>query len=191
MYIAAPCRQARVAVVARATSEESRRAVLGGMLAGIAAISAAPANAMDIIDDRKAKEKGFDIIYEARDLDLPQGVRDGLSQARSDIGLTKKRIAESKARIEGKLTNDIAKQYWTEAGQELRRQVGTLSFDLNTLSAQLPKAERKEAEQLKKTFREEVTALDFAIRKKNKDVAAKELGDVKASLEAVLAKVSA
>jgi len=161
------------------------------MLAGIAAISAAPANAMDIIDDRKAKEKGFDIIYEARDLDLPQGVRDGLSQARSDIGLTKKRIAESKARIEGKLTNDIAKQYWTEAGQELRRQVGTLSFDLNTLSAQLPKAERKEAEQLKKTFREEVTALDFAIRKKNKDVAAKELGDVKASLEAVLAKVSA
>jgi photosystem II oxygen-evolving enhancer protein 3 len=38
------------------------------------------ANAIDIVDDRKAKSTGFDIIYEARELDLPQDVRDGLAQ---------------------------------------------------------------------------------------------------------------
>lgn len=182
--------KARSAVVARA--EDSRRAVLGGMmLAGLAAVSAPAANAVDIIDDRQAKAKGFDIIYEARDLDLPQAERDGLSQARGNIELTKKRIAESKARIAGKLSGDIEKKYWTEAREELRRQVGTLSFDINTLAAQLTKADRKEAEALKKTLKTEVTALDFAIRKKNKDVAVKELADFQAALEAVLSKVGA
>lgn len=161
------------------------------MLAGLAAISAPAANAVDIIDDRQAKAKGFDIIYEARDLDLPQAQRDGLLQARSDVELTKKRIAESKARIAGKLSGDIEKKYWTEAREELRRQVGTLSFDINTLAAQLTKADRKEAEALKKTLKAEVTALDFAIRKKNKDVAVKELADVQAALGAVLSKVGA
>ena len=182
--------KARAAVVARA--EDSRRAVLGGMiLGGLAAISAPAANAVDIIDDRKAKAKGFDIIYEARDLDLPQGQRDGLFQARGDVELTKKRIAESKARIEGKLAGDIEKKYWTEAREELRRQVGTLSFDINTLAAQLPKADRKATEELKKTLKSEVSALDFAIRKKNKDVAVKELADVQAALGSVLSKIGA
>ncbi|KAI8107329.1 hypothetical protein M9434_001971 [Picochlorum sp. BPE23] len=180
--------KARAAVVARA--EDSRRAVLGGLvLGGLAAISAPAANAVDIIDDRKAKAKGFDIIYEARDLDLPQGQRDGLYQARGDIELTKKRIAESKGRIEGKLAGYIEKKYWTEAREELRRQVGTLSFDINTLAAQLPKADRKAAEELKKAFKTEVSALDFAIRKKNQDSATKELADMQSALASVLSKV--
>ena len=66
-----------------------------------------------------------------------------------------------------------------------------MSFDINTLAAQLTKADRKEAEALKKTLKTEVTALDFAIRKKNKDVAVKELADFQAALEAVLSKVGA
>lgn len=69
-------------MVVRASAEESRRAVLGGLLAGVAALTASSAQAMDLIDDRKAKQNGFDIIYEARDLDLPQATRDGLSQVR-------------------------------------------------------------------------------------------------------------
>lgn len=186
---AAPARQARVAVVAHA--QDSRRAVLGGMLAGLAAFSVSPADALDIVDDRKARAKGFDIIYEARDLDLPQGIRDGLEQFRNDIPGTKKRIAESKARIEGPLGGYIEKKYWTEAREELRRQVGTLSFDINTLAAQLSKADRKEAEALKKSFKEEVTALDFAIRSKSPEKAAKEYADVKAALGSVLGKVAA
>ena len=43
-------------------------------LAGVAALAltSSPANAIDVFDNRKASENGFDIIYEARDLDLPQ-----------------------------------------------------------------------------------------------------------------------
>jgi hypothetical protein len=35
---------------------------------------------VDLFDDRKARKTGFDLIYEARDLDLPQSTRDGLDQ---------------------------------------------------------------------------------------------------------------
>ena len=39
------------------------------------------ARAIDIEDERnKAKMAGYDIIYEARELELPQDVRDGLKQ---------------------------------------------------------------------------------------------------------------
>ena len=47
--------------------------MLGGLLAGVAAIAAAPAaNAVEILDATKLRAAGFDLIYEARDLDLPQ-----------------------------------------------------------------------------------------------------------------------
>jgi photosystem II oxygen-evolving enhancer protein 3 len=61
--------------------------VLAGFVAAGAALLAAPkaqANtAVDLFDDRKARDTGFDIIYEARDLDLPQSKRDGLDQVRA------------------------------------------------------------------------------------------------------------
>ena len=51
-------------MVVRASAEESRRAVLGGLVAGLATLTASSANAIDnIIDDRKAINKGFNIIY--------------------------------------------------------------------------------------------------------------------------------
>ena len=57
------------------------------VLAGFAAFAglavAKSANAVDIQDDRKVRDKGFDLIYEARELELPQSVRDGLAQVRS------------------------------------------------------------------------------------------------------------
>jgi hypothetical protein len=65
----------RVAVVAHASPEDvPRRAVLGGVLAAVLAVSAPSAQAgpVDIIDGTKLRQQGYDIIYEARDLDLPQ-----------------------------------------------------------------------------------------------------------------------
>jgi photosystem II oxygen-evolving enhancer protein 3 len=184
-------RAARAAVVVRASAEETRRAVLGGLVAGVAALTATSANAaIDIIDDRKVRSTGFDIIYEARDLDLPQGVRDGLTQARENAAFTKQRIAESEKRIDSELEPFLQKAYWTEAREQLRRQVGTLNFDIDSLAAQLPKDARKEALALKQTFKSEVADLDFAIRKKDKTKALKELADTKAALDAVLAKVA-
>jgi hypothetical protein len=58
--------------------------VLAGFVAAGAALLAAPkaqaVTPVDLFDDRKARNTGFDLIYEARDLDLPQSVRDGLTQ---------------------------------------------------------------------------------------------------------------
>lgn len=55
---------------------------LSGLVAGIGGLALAKQAqaAIDIIDDRKVKERGFDIIYEARDVDLPQAQRDGFTQ---------------------------------------------------------------------------------------------------------------
>ncbi len=70
-----------------------------------------------IADDRKARtEKGFDIIYEARDLDLDQRERDGMTQARTDIETTKKRVKGSEAKIDTELEPLIKKNYWCAHG---------------------------------------------------------------------------
>lgn len=56
--------------------------VLGGLLAA-GLVAARPAGAIDLFDDRKVRDTGFDLIYEARDLDLPQATRDGFTQVRT------------------------------------------------------------------------------------------------------------
>jgi photosystem II oxygen-evolving enhancer protein 3 len=178
-------------VVVRAASEaSSRRAALGGLLAGVAALAAGPALALDLVDQRDARARGFDIIYEARELTLPQSERDGLDQARGDLAATRKRVEQSQAQINGELSGFVGKAYWTEAREQLRRQVGTLRFDLNTLAAQLPKDQRKAAKDLQAAFVSEVSALDFAIRKKDPVKAAKELQDTKDALAAVIAALA-
>jgi photosystem II oxygen-evolving enhancer protein 3 len=88
--------------------------VLSGLAAGAAAVTLAPkaVQAMELTDDRKAKATGFDIIYEARDLDLDQDTRDGLAQARKDLNYTKNRIKESEKIIDTTLEPLVKKNYW-------------------------------------------------------------------------------
>jgi hypothetical protein len=92
--------------------------VLSG-LAGAAALlasGAAQANTpIDLFDDRKARKAGFDIIYEARDLDLPQNVRDGFTQARADLAATKARVKESEKRLDSAVAPSVQKAYWCAA----------------------------------------------------------------------------
>ena len=91
----------------------------------LAAGSAKAVSGVDLFDDRTARDRGFDLIYEARDLDLPQNQRDGLTQARSNLDLTKKRVKESEARIDNDLLPSIQ--------QSLREAVATtrsISVDL-------------------------------------------------------------
>ncbi|BDA44080.1 Oxygen-evolving enhancer protein 3, chloroplastic [Coccomyxa sp. Obi] len=181
----------RCTVAVQASAEESRRGVLAGFL-GVAGLAVAgSANAIDILDERKVREKGFDLIYEARELDLPQAVRDGLVQARSSIPDTKARIKESEKRIDTSLDNFVKKQYWTNAREELRLQAGTLRFDLNTLIAQKDKPSRKAAEALKKDFLLKVDELDYAIRKKDPTKANILLADVQKSLDTAIAGIAA
>lgn len=87
----------------------------GFVAAGAALVAAGSAQAVqsvDLFDDRKAKSTGFDLIYEARDLDIDQRVRDGMTQARSDLEATKKRVKESEARIDSAVEPSIQKAYW-------------------------------------------------------------------------------
>ncbi|KXZ43843.1 hypothetical protein GPECTOR_79g122 [Gonium pectorale] len=184
----------RSSVVVKAHAE-SRRAVLGGLLStAVVALSAGKASAaatpVDLFDDRKARDTGFDLIYEARDLDLPQSTRDGFDQARTSLEATKARVKESEARIDADLEPFIKKNYWTEAREQLRRQVGTLRFDLNTLaSTKGVKADKKKALELRKEFIQKVEDLDFALREKDEASSLKNLAATKAALDSVLAFV--
>lgn len=85
----------------------------GASFAAAKGAMAAPASSpVDMIDDRKAREKGFDIIYEARDLSIPQNERDGMTQARTDLDVAKGRVKESERRIDEELEKIITKKYW-------------------------------------------------------------------------------
>ncbi|GAX74695.1 hypothetical protein CEUSTIGMA_g2143.t1 [Chlamydomonas eustigma] len=182
----------RSAVVVKA-SADSRRAILGGFLAGVSlsvsGAAFAAATPVDIIDDRKAVKAGFDIIYEARDSDLSENVRQGRTQARSNIDIVISRVRESESRLDNDLEPSIKKNYWLEARQELRRQTGTLRFDLNTLAQTKAKDEKKKALELRKDFIAKVEALDFALRKKDEAASAVALESAKTALDTVLAFV--
>merc|ERR1719230_717184 len=172
------------------TPQTRRDAMLGlGALGYLATTEAARADTpspVDIKDDRAALSKGFNIIYEARDLDLPQNVRDGLTQARNSVDDTKKRVAESKKRIMKEVLPYIKKAYWTDAKEALRLQVGTLRFDLNTLAETKSKTEKKAVLAAKKQFFTDIEKVDFAIREKKMDATIKAYGVAVASLDSVL-----
>merc|ERR1712216_45491 len=122
---------------------------------------------VDLKDDRLAKASGFDLIYEARDLDLPQNIRDGLTQSRGSLTETKNRVSESKLRFAGEVLPCIKKSYWTKAEEELRLQIGTLRMDLNTLSEALPLDVKEPALAMKSSFWSEIESLDFYLRQKD------------------------
>merc|ERR1712176_1735671 len=171
-------------------SEFGRREMMDGLAfafaAGLAHEKAAFAvTPVDLKDDRKAKATGFDITYEARDLDLPQNICDGLTQARTSSADTKKRVAESIKRLEGVLS-DIKVAYWSDAGNQLRRQVGTLRFDLNTLAETKGPSEKKAALALKKEYFKDIQSLDLAIREKKMEVALKAYAKAQGELEELL-----
>ena len=57
--------------------------VLGGFLAGVSLSAASAAQALsevDLFDDRQAIDKGFNLIYEARDDTLTEAERNGRTQ---------------------------------------------------------------------------------------------------------------
>ncbi|GAB5353831.1 hypothetical protein AAMO2058_000067800 [Amorphochlora amoebiformis] len=162
----------------RATAGVDRRAMMGGLF-GIAAAGANKAFAAgpgftnpDFIDDRKAKTKGFDIIYEARDLSLDQNVRDGMTQARSSLDATKARVKDAEVKL-NEAGAFVDKKYWTEGRNVLRRLVGTLRFDLAALASSKTGASKKEAMKANKEFFASLESFDLAMSKKNVDAGKK------------------
>merc|ERR1712176_742750 len=171
-------------------SKFGRREMMDGLAFAFAAALAHEKAAfaftpVDLKDDRKAKATGFDITYEARDLDLPQNIRDGMTQARTSAVDTKARVAESQKRFSSVL-DDIKVAYWSDAGNALRRQVGTLRFDLNTLAETKGPSEKKAALALKKQYFADIQSLDLAIREKKMEPALKAYAKAQGELEELL-----
>ncbi|KAL3144417.1 hypothetical protein ABBQ32_004165 [Trebouxia sp. C0010 RCD-2024] len=186
-------RGGRACLVVRAAAQESRRQVLSGLVASVVSLTALKAGAaVDLQDERQVRQRGFDLIYEARDLDLDQSTRDGLTQYRKNIDSTKARVKEAENIIDNKLEPFIKKKYWTEAREDLRNQVGNLRFDLNTLieSSSKSKADKKAATQLKKDFLIKVEEFDYFIRKKDQAKAETGLAEAKSALDKVLSAVA-
>merc|ERR1712157_132204 len=111
--------------------------------------------------------------------------RDGMTQARSSSDDTKKRVLESSKRITSVL-DDVKVAYWSDAGNQLRRQVGTLRFDLNTLAETKGPSEKKAALALKKEYFKDILSLDLAIREKKMEVALKAYAKAQGELDELL-----
>eukprot|EP00210_Caulerpa_lentillifera_P002295 g2205.t1 len=177
----------RTSTVVRASNEEtSRRAFLSVFGASAILLANHEAEAIDIFDDRKAKDTGYNLIYEARDLDLPQNTRDGIDQFKGDLSGTKKRAEAAIARLKKDLPPKIEKAYWTQGREELRLELGTLRFDLNTIaSSKADRAAKKAARAANENFFVTVEVLDGAMRAKDKDAAVKALEKTFAALDSV------
>jgi photosystem II oxygen-evolving enhancer protein 3 len=78
----------------------------------------------------------------------------------------------------------------TQGREELRRQLGTLRFDINVVADTLPKAAKKDVLAAKNEFLAAVDKLDFAMRKKNQADADKALAAAKSKLDVVIAKLA-
>merc|ERR1712176_454598 len=172
-----------------------RREMMAGLALGLGSVAAQSKNAfavtgVDVKDDRGAVKKGFDIIYEARELDLPQNQRDGLSQFRESGDDTKKRLTESSKRIKTSVLEFINKNYWPSASNELRRQLGTMRFDLNNVAAAKEGPGQKEFLAAKKKFISDIEKLDLAIVNKNQKLALDLFATATGSMDSVLKLVA-
>ncbi|QDZ23969.1 oxygen evolving enhancer protein 3 [Chloropicon primus] len=177
-------KNARVVRVSAQAESSSRRQMMG-QLAGVAALLAgagsAKAESINLFDD---KTKGLDyknnIADQARDVGLDNNIRTGRSQSRADKALVVSRVTEGKNRLEKDVKDYVSKAYWYDAKQELRRQLGYMSGDMDTLIAST--SDKKTGLSMKKDFFTAVDNLDFAIRKKDKDSGLKYQADAVAKL---------
>lgn len=116
--------------------------MLGALLTGSALIPATAfagaVSEIEIFNDKSAK-KALDILDDARDGNLPQDLRAGLTDARQNLGETKKRLLASRDQIKSVGAEALKKDYWWEASAVLRREVGTLRGDISVFADALPR----------------------------------------------------
>merc|ERR1719174_185425 len=117
----------------------------------------------------------------ARNVDVDNKIRNGTKAAAEDKDFTIKRVQEGKKRLEGDVKTFVDKQFWYDAKQELRRQLGYMSVDMNTLIA--TSKDKNAATSLKKDFFTSIDNLDFAIRKKDRESGLKYQAEAATSLK--------
>jgi photosystem II oxygen-evolving enhancer protein 3 len=184
--IRAKASKASVVVKASASDNKSKAASL--LVAGMVALNASPALALNMIeltDQRVTNKEGLQLIYEARDLNIAETTRqDGASRfafQKLTTAQTAARAKESISRLDQDMATYVNKAYWTQARNELRRQVGTMRFDINNLVEN--KGSGKEDA---KAFYKNVEKLDFAIRQKDKAAATAALAVVQAQGDSLI-----
>lgn len=89
------------------------------------------------------------------------------------------------ARINGDVGTYVEKKYWTQAANELRRQVGTLRFDINNLVNEKG-ANAAEA----KAFYKKLENLDFSIRQKDQAAATALLAEVQSTANTLISSLA-
>jgi len=177
------------AVVIRASAQnDAASKAVSLFAAGAVALSATPVlalNNIELTDKRVEQVSGLQLIYEARDLDLDEKTRnDGPSRfalQKLSTEQTAARASESVSRLNKDVSEYIGKKYWTQASNELRRQVYTLRFDINNL-VEAKGGSPADA----KAFYKTLESLDFAIRKKDQAGATSLLGEVQNDANALL-----
>merc|ERR1712187_1076155 len=96
------------------------------------------------------------------------------------------RPPESSKRIKSSVLEFINKNYWPSASNELRRQLGTMRFDLNNLAAAKEGSAQKEFLAAKKKFITDIEKLDLAVVNKNQKLSLDLFGTVVGSMDSVL-----
>merc|ERR1712216_71368 len=176
--IRAKASKASVVVKASASDNKSKAASL--LVAGMVAL-----NPIELTDQRVTNKEGLQLIYEARDLNIAETTRqDGASRfafQKLTTAQTAARASESISRLDQDMATYVNKAYWTQARNELRRQVGPMRFDINNLVEN--KGSGKEDA---KAFYKNVEKLDFAIRQKDKAAATAALAVVQAQGDALI-----
>jgi photosystem II oxygen-evolving enhancer protein 3 len=187
------------AVSVRASAEEqhavSRRESIGAvLLAALAAplvASEAKAEALKIPLAGPPPPigglPGTESADQARDTDAPLKERFYLQPLDPVEAL--KRARESADRIIS-VKPLIEKKAWPYVQNDLRSKAGYLRFDLNTVINAKPRAVKKELTGLANKLFDRISALDYACRKKDLDVATKEYAATVELLETVLSKAA-
>ena len=98
---------------------------------------------------------------------------------------TAARASESIKRLNNDVGEYVGKAYWTQAANELRRQVGTLRFDMNNLVSD--KGGDKAAA---KAFYASIEKLDFAIRQKDQAAATSAIAAVQEQGNALIKQLA-
>merc|ERR1711988_710094 len=137
-----------VVAVNKTVTASGRREALGAFFAGVS-MTALQAQAIEVIDFRNdAKMKGFQEIYEARELTLPtyrtSDDKARFALKRLSVDDTKERLTVALDRMTG-LKPFIETEYYLAGCSELRTEVGYLRFDLKTLADTKTGADKKEA----------------------------------------------
>eukprot|EP00894_Picocystis_sp_ML_P004410 jgi/Pico_ML_1/54927/g64.t1 len=183
----------------RARAQVREESVGGGKALGFAAAASmmvlaagtALATPVDVFDDRKAIDAGLLEIYEARDLDISVKGKEGGDRFAFKKSLPIDQVAArakaAASRLDGEVLPAINKGYWTEAGQAMRRAMGTLRYDINTLAE--AKGVTKAAKAVTKDTFNKVDALDFAIRNKDKEAALQTFVAAKTAVDAEIASL--